>query len=59
MLGFVISSNAIFGFIFSPILGKMSDKFERKPVMIDLLDYGDSLKPSNQSQSKVIQRPER
>ena len=34
LLGFIISSNAIFGFIFSPILGKLSDRYGRKPCML-------------------------
>ena len=34
LIGFLLSSNAIFGFFFGPILGKLSDKYGRKPVML-------------------------
>lgn len=33
-IGLLIASNAIFGFIFSPILGKLSDKYGRKPLLL-------------------------
>ncbi|TFG25199.1 MAG: MFS transporter [Promethearchaeota archaeon] len=34
LIGFVFSVNAIFGFIFGPILGKLSDKYGRKPLLL-------------------------
>ncbi|MFX0105503.1 MAG: MFS transporter [Candidatus Hodarchaeota archaeon] len=34
VIGFLLSSNAIFGFFFGPILGKLSDKYGRKPFML-------------------------
>jgi DHA1 family tetracycline resistance protein-like MFS transporter len=34
IIGFLLSSNAIFGFIFGPILSKLSDKYGRKPMML-------------------------
>ncbi len=34
LLGFLIASNAIFGFIVSPLLGKSSDKYGRKPILL-------------------------
>ncbi|MHA2392692.1 MAG: MFS transporter [Promethearchaeota archaeon] len=34
IIGFLLSSNAIFGFFFGPILGKLSDNYGRKPVML-------------------------
>ncbi len=34
LIGFLLSSNAIFGFIFGPILSKLSDKYGRKPMML-------------------------
>jgi DHA1 family tetracycline resistance protein-like MFS transporter len=33
-IGLLIASNAIFGFVFSPILGKLSDRFGRKPLLL-------------------------
>ena len=34
LIGLVFSVNAMFGFIFGPILGKMSDKYGRKPLLL-------------------------
>ncbi|MFX0031430.1 MAG: MFS transporter [Candidatus Hodarchaeota archaeon] len=34
MIGLVFSVNAMFGFIFGPILGKLSDKFGRRPLLL-------------------------
>ena len=34
IIGFLLSSNAIFGFVFGPILSKLSDKYGRKPIML-------------------------
>ncbi|TFG00118.1 MAG: MFS transporter [Promethearchaeota archaeon] len=34
IIGFLLSSNAIFGFIFGPILSKLSDNYGRKPMML-------------------------
>ncbi|MFX0155928.1 MAG: MFS transporter [Candidatus Hodarchaeota archaeon] len=34
IIGFLLSSNAIFAFFFGPILGKLSDKYGRKPFML-------------------------
>jgi DHA1 family tetracycline resistance protein-like MFS transporter len=34
VIGFLLSSNAIFGFFFGPMLGKLSDKYGRKPFML-------------------------
>jgi len=34
VIGFLLSSNAIFAFFFGPILGKLSDKYGRKPFML-------------------------
>ena len=34
LLGFLIASNAIFSFIFSPLYGKLSDQHGRRPVML-------------------------
>ncbi len=34
VIGFLLSSNAIFGFFFGPILGKLSDKYGRKPLLL-------------------------
>ncbi len=34
VIGLLLSSNAIFGFFFGPILGKLSDKFGRKPLLL-------------------------
>jgi len=34
IIGFLLSSNAIFGFFFGPILGKLSDNYGRKPIML-------------------------
>lgn len=34
VIGLLLSSNAIFGFFFGPILGKLSDKYGRKPFML-------------------------
>ncbi|MCP4763856.1 MAG: MFS transporter, partial [archaeon] len=33
-LGLLLSTNALFGFIFGPILGKLSDKYGRKPLLL-------------------------
>ncbi|MFW9929132.1 MAG: MFS transporter [Candidatus Thorarchaeota archaeon] len=33
-IGLVLSVNAMFGFIFGPILGKLSDKFGRRPLLL-------------------------
>ncbi len=34
VMGIVLSVNAMFSFIFGPILGKLSDKFGRKPLLL-------------------------
>ncbi|MHA1670013.1 MAG: MFS transporter [Promethearchaeota archaeon] len=34
IIGIVFSVNAMFGFIFGPILGKLSDKYGRKPLLL-------------------------
>ena len=34
IIGFLLSSNAIFGFFFGPILSKLSDTYGRKPLML-------------------------
>jgi len=34
IIGFLLSSNAIFGFLFGPILSKLSDNYGRKPMML-------------------------
>ena len=34
MIGLVLSVNAMFGFIFGPILGKLSDNFGRRPLLL-------------------------
>lgn len=34
VIGLLLSSNAIFAFFFGPILGKLSDKYGRKPFML-------------------------
>ncbi|UCC21189.1 MAG: MFS transporter [Promethearchaeota archaeon] len=34
IMGIILSINAIFSFIFGPILGKLSDKFGRKPLLL-------------------------
>ncbi|MFX1373563.1 MAG: MFS transporter, partial [Promethearchaeota archaeon] len=34
IMGIVLSVNAMFSFVFGPILGKLSDKFGRKPLLI-------------------------
>ncbi len=34
IIGLLLSSNAIFAFFFGPILGKLSDKYGRKPFML-------------------------
>ncbi|MHA2394780.1 MAG: MFS transporter [Promethearchaeota archaeon] len=34
IIGFLLSSNAIFGFFFGPILSKLSDNYGRKPMML-------------------------
>lgn len=34
VIGFLLSSNAIFGFFFGPILSKLSDNYGRKPLML-------------------------
>ncbi len=34
IIGFLLSSNAIFGFFFGPILSKLSDNYGRKPIML-------------------------
>jgi len=34
IIGFLLSSNAIFGFVFGPILSKLSDTYGRKPMML-------------------------
>lgn len=34
VIGLLLSSNAIFGFFFGPILGKLSDNFGRKPLLL-------------------------
>ncbi len=33
-IGLLLSSNAIFGFFFGPILGKLSDRYGRKPLLL-------------------------
>lgn len=34
VIGLLLSSNAIFGFFFGPLLGKLSDKYGRKPLLL-------------------------
>ena len=34
MIGLVFSINAMFSFVFGPILGKLSDKFGRRPLLL-------------------------
>ncbi len=34
MVGLILATNAIFSFIFAPILGKLSDKFGRRPLLL-------------------------
>ena len=34
IMGIILSVNAIFSFIFGPILGKLSDKFGRRPLLL-------------------------
>ncbi len=34
LMGIILSVNAVFSFIFGPILGKLSDKFGRKPLLL-------------------------
>ena len=34
MIGFIFSVNAMFGFVFGPILSKLSDKYGRKPLLL-------------------------
>lgn len=34
VIGLVFSVNAMFGFVFGPILGRLSDRFGRKPLLI-------------------------
>ena len=34
VIGLLLSSNAIFGFFFGPFLGKLSDKYGRKPLLL-------------------------
>jgi nitrate/nitrite transporter NarK len=34
MIGLVLSVNAMFGFIFEPVLGKLSDNFGRRPLLL-------------------------
>jgi MFS family permease len=34
LIGFLLSSNAIFGFFFGPLLSKLSDTYGRKPMML-------------------------
>jgi len=34
IMGFVLSINAMFSFVFGPILGKLSDKFGRRPLLL-------------------------
>lgn len=34
VIGLLLSSNAIFGFFFGPILGKLSDNYGRKPLLL-------------------------
>lgn len=34
VIGFVFSVNAMFGFVFGPILSKLSDKYGRKPLLL-------------------------
>ncbi|MCP4761512.1 MAG: MFS transporter [archaeon] len=34
IIGLLISSNAIFGFIFGPILSRLSDRFGRRPLLL-------------------------
>lgn len=34
IIGLLLSSNAIFGFFFGPILGRLSDKYGRKPLLL-------------------------
>ncbi|MCK4383060.1 MAG: MFS transporter, partial [Candidatus Lokiarchaeota archaeon] len=34
VIGFIFSVNAMFGFVFGPILSKLSDKYGRKPLLL-------------------------
>jgi MFS family permease len=34
LMGIILSINAMFSFIFGPLLGKLSDKFGRKPLLL-------------------------
>ncbi|GAH02810.1 unnamed protein product, partial [marine sediment metagenome] len=34
MIGLIFSVNAMFGFVFGPILAKLSDKYGRKPLLL-------------------------
>jgi MFS transporter, DHA1 family, tetracycline resistance protein len=34
IIGFLLSSNAIFGFFFGPLISKLSDSYGRKPMML-------------------------
>lgn len=34
IIGLLLSSNAIFGFVFGPLLSRLSDKYGRKPMML-------------------------
>jgi DHA1 family tetracycline resistance protein-like MFS transporter len=34
LIGFLLSSNAIFGFFFGPLLSRLSDSYGRKPLML-------------------------
>ncbi len=39
VIGFIFSVNAMFGFVFGPILSKLSDKYGRKPLLL-ISQYG-------------------
>ena len=34
VIGFIFSVNAMFGFVFGPILSKLSDRYGRKPLLL-------------------------